>query len=688
MPRPFDFLLPTMLRPIRSLALCSLALCSLALCSGSLAQTRIAQTRIQAQPAPATAAPNFTVPTFNAPIINSPVTTASVTTAPIYVAYPKDGYRVAADHVIFEGSVLPGATLSVNGRSVVVGPDGLFIEWLPLKPGLNTLSLVSVGGGKTSTLTYSVTSAPPGSPARTGAEKIVPGSLTPDGPWVRYGVDTLSLPDRRLEFSFSGRPGGRAMFWVGQRGPFTMTEARSGRYSGGYTLGNTDAFSAAPVRFMLTLPDGSRAQATAPGSVSSLPGPRYAEVTAPDLGRGINSYQAAWAPAGGLETIYPRQGVRFSLVGENTGNFLTRLPGRPAPGVPELPLLEVTRSTAKVLPAGTVFTPAQLLAPEIQDAGSHLALRLPLGAKVPYLLAQTTTGLRLSLYDTLGDPATLNALPLSDPLLTGIVWSQQRTGPLTAEITLNTRQQWGYDAVYDGTALVVQARRPPAAPTDPALILSTQPLTTQSLSTQALSNQPLAGRTIVIDPGHGGSETGGAGPLRVNEKDIVLAIGLEVAARLKSAGASVVLTRQTDVQVPIYNRPQLAETLDADLLVSIHANALPDGTDPRTRRGAGVYFTNPQAGPLARSILEAIVGNPVLAALGQPGNDGLHPDADLALTRPSSQISLLVETAYLTDPGNLRSLMSSQGRGAYAEAIAAGILKFYADSASPVSAQP
>ena len=131
-----------------------------------------------------------------------------------------------------------------------------------------------------------------------------------------------------------------------------------------------------------------------------------------------------------------------------------------------------------------------------------------------------------------------------------------------------------------------------------------------------------------------------------------------------------------DVQVPLYNRPQLAETLDADLLLSIHANALPDGTDPRTRRGTGVYWTNPQALPLAQSIQAAVLGSPVLAALGQPGDDGLHL-ADLALTRPSSQVSALVETAYLTDPGNLRSLMSPEGRAAYAEAIAKGVLDFY-----------
>jgi len=598
-------------------------------------------------------------------------------TAPIYVAYPKDGARVAADHVIFEGSVLPGAGLSVGGRPLPVGPDGLFIEWLPLKPGLNVLPLVSVLNGQTSTLKYTVTSNPPGVAARLPATpaRILPGTLTPDGPWVRYGAGTLALADRRLDCSFGGSPAGRALFWVGKRGPFSMTETSAGHYAGGYALRDTDDFSAAQVRFLLIAPGGSRAEATAPGTVSSLPGPRFAEVTAPDQGRGVNTYQSGWAAVGGPNLLYPRQGTRFQVVGENTGTFLTRLPGQPAAGGPELPLLEVTRSTATLLPAGTTLTPARLTTPTLQDTGSHLALRLPLGARVPYLLTQTPGGLRLSLYDTLGDPAGLNAIPLQDPLLGGLTWSRAGSGPLTADLTLTTTQQWGYDAVYDGTALVLQMRRPPAVPADPAL--------------------PLAGRTLVIDPGHGGVETGGAGSLRVNEKDLVLAIALDVAARLKAAGADVLMTRTGDVQVPLYTRDLMAETADADLLVSIHANALPDGTDPRGVRGAGVYFSHPQSAVLAQDILGAITSSPVLVALGQPGNDGLHGNADLALTRPSTQISLLVETAYLTDPGNLRTLMSPEGRGAYAQAIAEGIVKFYADSAqaqpaqeSPTTTQP
>ena len=604
----------------------------------------------QPPPAPQDAIPALTVP-------------AALAALPIFVAYPKDGYKVAADHVIFEGSVLPGASLSVNGRALNVGPDGLFSEWLPLNQGVNVLTLTSVLGGKTSILKYSVTSSTaarlPVAPAT-----IAPGSLTPDGPWVRYGTDTLSVQDRRLEVSFRGSPGGRAMFWAGERGPYAMTETAAGHYSGGFTLGAGEPFSGAKVRVLLTAPGGSRAQATAPGSVSSLPGPRFIEVTAPDIGRGVNAYLAGWATAGGPNLLYPRQGTRVQVLGETTGVFLTRLPG--------LPLLEITRATSQLLPAGTVPISGFLGTPQLQDTGSHLALRLPLGARVPVQVIQTASGLTLALYDTQGDPASLNAQLLSDPLMTGLTWSRAGNGPLMADVRLS-RQQWGYDATYDGTTLVLRVRRPPTAPADPA--------------------QPLAGRTIVIDPGHGGSEQGGAGALRVQEKDIVLNIGLQVAGLLRAQGANVVLTRESDVQVPLYTRPLLAEAADADLLLSIHANALPDGTDPRGRRGAGVYFTNPQALLLAVSILKAIVGSPALAAQSQPGpvqpgpaqpgNDGLHPDADLALTRPSTQISLLVETAYLTDPGNLRSLMSDGGRAAYAQAITQGVLDFYAAAALP-----
>src|SRR4028118_2258913 len=78
----------------------------------------------------------------------------------IFIAYPPENHSVAFDHVLFEGSVPAGATLTVDGRAVDVGTDGLFIEWLPLKPGLNVLRLQSTLGAERSQREFRVISRP------------------------------------------------------------------------------------------------------------------------------------------------------------------------------------------------------------------------------------------------------------------------------------------------------------------------------------------------------------------------------------------------------------------------------------------------------------------------------------------------------------------------------------------------
>ena len=62
------------------------------------------------------------------------------------------------------------------------------------------------------------------------------------------------------------------------------------------------------------------------------------------------------------------------------------------------------------------------------------------------------------------------------------------------------------------------------------------------------------------------------------------------------------------------------------------------------------------------------------------GNDGVHYQ-NLALTRPTTQLSILIETAFLTDKSNLRTLMSDTGRERLAQAIALGLERFYRDAA-------
>lgn len=96
-------------------------------------------------------------------------------------------------------------------------------------------------------------------------------------------------------------------------------------------------------------------------------------------------------------------------------------------------------------------------------------------------------------------------------------------------------------------------------------------------------------RRIVVDPGHGGHDPGAVGPSGIQEKDVVLAIGLKLRALLKEElGLDVVMTRSSDVFIPLEERTAIANKVNADLFLSVHANAAPN----RSAAGIETYYLN------------------------------------------------------------------------------------------------
>lgn len=99
-------------------------------------------------------------------------------------------------------------------------------------------------------------------------------------------------------------------------------------------------------------------------------------------------------------------------------------------------------------------------------------------------------------------------------------------------------------------------------------------------------------RTIVLDPGHGGIDPGALGPGGIKEKDVVLGIAMQVRDLLrKKPGIKVYCTRETDLFIPLIERTGMANKWNADLFISIHANAIA-GTNKKkeTTKGYKVYF--------------------------------------------------------------------------------------------------
>ena len=109
----------------------------------------------------------------------------------------------------------------------------------------------------------------------------------------------------------------------------------------------------------------------------------------------------------------------------------------------------------------------------------------------------------------------------------------------------------------------------------------------------------LGARTIVIDAGHGGHDPGSIGPGGLQEKDLVLDVALRLEKLIRTRlGAEVILTRGTDVFVPLEERTAIANSKGADLFLSIHANS---SRSPRPR-GVETYFLSFANDPHAEAV--------------------------------------------------------------------------------------
>src|SRR5205807_10608796 len=104
---------------------------------------------------------------------------------------------------------------------------------------------------------------------------------------------------------------------------------------------------------------------------------------------------------------------------------------------------------------------------------------------------------------------------------------------------------------------------------------------------------------IVIDPGHGGHDTGTIGPNGLEEKDLVLGVAKRLGKLLQNRlGAEVIYTGQDDTCIPLETRPALANQEEADLFISIHANS---SGDPEAR-GVETYYLNFTSSPEALEV--------------------------------------------------------------------------------------
>jgi N-acetylmuramoyl-L-alanine amidase len=220
---------------------------------------------------------------------------------------------------------------------------------------------------------------------------------------------------------------------------------------------------------------------------------------------------------------------------------------------------------------------------------------------------------------------------------------------------------------------------------------------------------------VALDPGHGGEDPGAIGPTGLREKDVVLAVALALRDRLNAVpGMRAMLTRDADFFVPLHERVAKARRVQADLFVSIHADAF---TRPEAR-GASVFAlsTRGASSTMARwmankenaadlvggvnlkvadrQVMHAMldmsttaqirdslqVGRELLKRIGQVGH--LHKrqveQAGFAVLKAPDIPSILVETAFISNPDEEAKLRDRRFRDQLADALATGIRRHFA----------
>jgi len=178
--------------------------------------------------------------------------------------------------------------------------------------------------------------------------------------------------------------------------------------------------------------------------------------------------------------------------------------------------------------------------------------------------------------------------------------------------------------------------------------------------------------TVVIDPGHGGWETG-ASYEGVNEKDLNLDIALNLERLLKVEGIQVYMTRAEDYAVNLYARSELANRAGADIFVSIHNNA---AYDRKTNGTMVLYYPGyaKSKGYMTSEKLASIIQGELVQRLNTV-NLGIIPRTDLAVLRTTDMPAVLAEIGYMSNSKELSRLKSDEFRINAAEALKNGILK-------------
>jgi N-acetylmuramoyl-L-alanine amidase len=550
----------------------------------------------------------------------------------VKVIYPSPNQTLTArDSNFIFGSVGSGlARLTIDGVDVPVYPNGAFLAWLAVPGGEKPrYELTATKGSETNTASVPVSIRAPALPVPDTGKLIVDRlSVIPAGRVALRADEPVRISIRapqNARVTFRSSDGGtRSLARNAGVGWSTEVPARDLAH-GGSIIVHRGSDSVEVKTAAVTLTDPSA--------------PRFAELlNANDDAASDTDRVSILRPAPeGTYKWFLFPGTTLEVTGER-GNWLRlRLDEQLEAWIDARAVNLLGEST--IAPRRTAGNARVTVGDGFSD------LRIPVTQRPAYLVEAVSPGeMRLTLYGVTGNVDIVN-FATNDPTIRDVTWEQVATDRVRLTVLLK-HEPYGYLTFWDRGAFVLRVRRPPAIN----------------------AAQPLAGRVIVVDPGH--PPIGSTGPTGLYEADAVLAVAEQLKPMLESRGATVVMTRTSRDPVALNSRPIIARRANADVLVSIHLNAHPDGTNPFRTNGSGTYFFHHQAEPLARAVQRGLVRHMGLRDLG------VNYD-NLAVARFTWAPAILCEGAFVIMPDQEAALRTEEFQKRYAMGILDGLEEYF-----------
>ncbi len=610
---------------------------------------------------------------------------------PIQLVFPT--LNPTAPHTTFEAQsfllgriCLPAKQLWIQGETVLVSPEGYFAHVVPLHDGLNTFYLetdtnhthtcqILQAVPPLTTINQSVFYKEASLTLQGSTDSIIGITPTPAvyqwGDTVAVQCLTLGETDVTSVHAHLTDARGRSVTQA-KLLPKTLTEPPNTRY-------HWDNRTAVFAQLHQTTPAIPKTVGWFEGYIQLPPFwmagnaltpqggmPLYLELFATGNGTSISGER--WKPAGIAIEVWNQPKLAFTTTPtacirscpSTTGARLTELPSQTGLSIDgqQGDWLRVKRANQQVgyvhnadasAPEPGLLLPIALKTMSLQQTETDTwQLSLPLSRKTPYFITtsahQSHLHLVLDSVEHHCDFIHFQQNPLIEPpsaipLSINVTATGIQSPQTTVSIQLPKRY-CGYQTRWDETGLHLTVRRLPITKT---------------------------ACTIIIDAGHGGEELGAIGLDGTPEKNWNLQLATLLAKQLQLAGfTNTLLTRTMDTALTLAQRQTIVEQNNAHISISVHANALPEGRNPLVHQGVSAYYYQPPAKKLATQLLQYI------SKTAQRPVDGLFFD-NLALTRPSHCLAVLVEYGYFIHPTEFACLQKEATQQQLVAGTIAGI---------------